>query len=133
VLHKLGLHAGCMREADGTPDALFFQQLILPIHHIDNDKVLPALDNPRKGFYSNVSRWTNLHAAGELGTLGGGYGHDFESTSPSELLKWDDIVVLDGVLGGSNGSFLSRFQSEKEMNHTMQESPRPLPSRAGWS
>jgi len=113
MLHKLGLHAGRMREADGTPDALFFQQLILPIHHIDNDKVLTVPDNPRKGFYSNVSHWTNLYTVGDLGTFGGGYGQDFESTSPSELLKWDGTVVMDGVLGGSNGSFLSHFQTRE--------------------
>jgi len=111
VLEQLGLNAGRMLEEDGAPDALFFHQLILPIHHIDNDKVMTVPNDPRKGFYSNVARWTNLYAAGELGILGGGYGHEFQSVSPQEVMQWDGTVVMDGVLGGSHGSFLSRFDN----------------------
>jgi len=73
---------GMTEEADGQPDALFFHQLILPIHNIDNTKILTVEQDPRKPFYSNVAHWTNMCACEELGILGGGYGHDFKPTSP---------------------------------------------------
>jgi len=119
ALKHLGLTLDRMREADGAPDALFFHQLLLPMHNIDDEKVLTVPRDPRKGFYSNMLRWTNLHVAGELGILCGGHGHEFCSTSPAELLKWDGTVVMDGVLGGTHGSFLSRFQKREgnELHH----------------
>jgi len=86
VLEQLGLSEKRMQEEDGAPDILFFHQLLFPTHNIDNDKVLAVPNGPQKVFYSNVSRWTNLHAAGELGILGGGHGHEYESTAPAKLM-----------------------------------------------
>ena len=83
TLTKLGMSRERMtEEADGQPDALFFHQLILSIHNIDNTKILTVEQDPRNPFYSNVARWTNMCACEELGILGGGYGHDFKPTSP---------------------------------------------------
>jgi hypothetical protein len=74
VLRRLGLNSGRMLEDDGAPDALFFYQLILPIHLIDKRRgILPVADDPRQSFYAQVSKWTNLYAVGEL-DLGSGYG-----------------------------------------------------------
>lgn len=91
-----------MLEKDGAPDALFFHQLLLPIH--DTSKTVEK--DPRQSYYPKVSTWSNMYAAGELGTLGSGYGHRFESTHPAELLQWDGSVLQDGVRGGSNGAIL---------------------------
>jgi len=119
ALKHLGLTPDRTREADGAPEALFFHQLLLPMHNVDNENVSNVPKDPRKGFCSCVSRWTNLCAAGELGILGGGCGHEFCSTSPAELLKWDGAVVVDGALGGTHGSFLSHFQKREgnELHH----------------
>jgi len=114
ILTKLGMSSVRMiEETDRQPDALFFHQLILPIHNIDNSKVLTVEGDPRKPFYSNVARWTNMYACEELGILGGGYGHEFKATTPIECLQWDGSVVMDGVLGGSKGAFLRRFDTRK--------------------
>ena len=116
ILKHLGMTKDRMFDPEGDnnePDALFFHQLILPIHSIDNNKVLTVERDPRKPFYSNVARWSNLYACEELGILGGGYGHEFKATSPIECLQWDGTVVMDGALGGSRGSFLRRFDTRK--------------------
>jgi len=55
-----------MTDVDGQPDSLFFQQLMLPIHNINNTNVLTAAGDPCKTFYSNVARWSNLYACEEL-------------------------------------------------------------------
>jgi len=111
VLERLGMTLERMCEHDGAPDALFFYQLLLPILHIDNNKGLTAPHDPWKGFYSDVARWANLCAAGDLGILGGGYGHEFQSVLSQEVMQWDGSVVMDGILGGLHGSFLSRFDN----------------------
>jgi len=114
MLNRLGMSKKRMSEdVDGQPDALFFHQWILPIHNIDNSKVLSVANDPRKPFYANVARWSNLYACDELGILGGGYGHKFKATTPMECLQWDGSVVMDGVLGGSKGAFLRRFDTRK--------------------
>ena len=87
ILNKLGLCKNRMvDDVDGYPDALFFYQLTLPMHNVDNNKVLRVPDDPRKPFYANVARWSNLYTCDELGILGGGYGHDFKATTPMESL-----------------------------------------------
>ena len=113
LLQRLGMSADRILEDDGMPDSLFFHQLILPIHNIDNTKILTIPGDPRKPFYSNVARWSNLYACEELGSLGGGYGHEFKATTPIECMQWDGSVVMDGVLGGSRGGFLRRFDTRK--------------------
>ena len=92
-----------MLENDGAPDALFFYQLLLPLH--DTKKTIQG--DPRQLYYSEKSKWTNVYAA-ELGLMGSGYGHKFEPVNPTQLLKWDGIIVQDGVHGGSNGAILRR-------------------------
>ena len=113
VLHRLGLNSSRMKEGDGAPDSLFFYQLILPIHEINKKKVLTVPMDPRKSFYPKVASWSNMYATGELGILGSGYGHKFTQVDPTEMLQWDGSVVMDGVLGGSNGAFLRRFDSRE--------------------
>jgi len=99
ALSRIGLTPKRMQELDPQPDALFFHQLTLPIHNIDNRKVLTMPNDPRKSYCSNVACWTNSCACEELCILGGGCGHDFKPTSPAECLQWDGSVIMDGVLG----------------------------------
>ena len=111
VLARLGLDVTRMRDAKGEPDSLFFYQLLLPIHHINKAKgILPVPDDPRDSFYCNVAKWTNLYAVGEL-DLGSGYGHAFQTTTAAEMVRWDGVLAMDGVRGGSHGAILRRFSN----------------------
>ena len=95
---------------DGLPDALWFYDLVLPMHHVDNTRIATVPRDPRQSFYVNVSKWSNMYAAGELQILGGGYGHEFKPTNPVEIVRWDGSIYMDGVLGDSKGVFLRRFK-----------------------
>jgi len=96
----------------------------LPIHKIDDHKAMTVTKDLRKGFCSNVSHWSNLHAAGELGVLGGGHGHDCAPVNPIKVVKWDGTVIIDGVLGGSHVLFCRGLTREKVMNLIMKAFPR---------
>jgi hypothetical protein len=91
ILKRLGMNADRMKDHEGFPDALFFYQLLLPMADTkrnDND--------PRMSFYLDVSRFSNSYANFELG-LGTGLGHTFKPITIPELLRWDGVVVQDGV------------------------------------
>ena len=107
VLKKLGITKESMLQPDGAPDALKFLQLIFPICDTSRNGIT---DDPRLPFYSSVSHWSNLYAVGEL-KLGMGYGHDYKMITLDELVKWDGILMKDGVLGGSNGAMLRRWDT----------------------
>jgi len=109
-LKQVGLNAARMKDINGNPDSLFFYNL-LPIHQINKEKgIEPVPDDPRQPFYANVAKYTNLHAVGEL-ELGSGCGHNFETTNAAELLRWDGVLVTDGIRGGSKGAMLRRFDN----------------------
>ena len=110
VLKLLGMSAERMLQDDGAPDALFFYQLLFPIVNPNNSGIP---NDPRKAFYSQVSLFTNLYAVGEL-QLGNGMGHKWINTDGPELLRWDGVTFKDGVLGGSNGAILRRFDTRKD-------------------
>jgi hypothetical protein len=87
-------------------DAFFFNLLLLPVYNpsksgIDGDnKCLP--------FYSKTKCWSQKYGA-SIG-LGGLYGHVFKLVSILDLLKFDMVVVKDGVLlGGSDGAIYHRW------------------------
>ena len=107
TLTRLGMSKMRMMQKDGAPDALFFHQLILPIHDTTSKTIR---NDPRTPFYPSVSKFSNMYAVGEL-NLGTGYGHSFTPTNPSELLQWDGTIVMDGVRGGSNGALLRRMDT----------------------
>jgi len=48
ILGRLGLTPKRMANKQGDPDALWFHQLLLPIHHINKEKgIEPTQDDPR--------------------------------------------------------------------------------------
>ena len=100
-------------EDDGAPDALFFEQLLLPIH--DTKRTGIEGGDPRLPFYYNCAKWSNTYASKEL-DMGNGYGHSFKNVTIDELVKWDGVILIDGVLGGSHGAILRRFDSSREDN-----------------
>ena len=103
LLKKLGMS----KDRIVQKDALFFYQLILPI--CDPSKSGIA-DDPRIAYYSDIERFTNMSKA-ESG-FGGTYGHSQKATSATECLKYDGVVIMDGVLGGSNGALYRRWNQE---------------------
>ena len=112
TLIRLGLTTNRMKEEDGAPDALFFYQLLLPIVNPTRSGIE---HDPRMGFYHKATQWSNTYAVRDLDS-GNGYGHDYKTTSPDELVRWDGIIVTDGVLGGSRGAILRRFDDSRENN-----------------
>lgn len=109
ILLRLGMSRDRMNDSTlGRPlDALFFYQLLLPICDVKQSGIR---DDPRKSFYFDASKFSNLYAILDL-NLGNGYGHHYRNTDPAELLRWDGVTVMDGVRGGSDGAMLRRFDS----------------------
>jgi hypothetical protein len=68
-------------------------------------------DDGRKAFYTEVEWMSNCYAMGQL-RMGMLYGHAFLPPNAAELLRWDGVVAMDGVRGGSKGAILRRFNKE---------------------
>jgi hypothetical protein len=103
VLKSLGLNKERITEAD----ALFFYQLILPIcdpskSNVDRD--------PRMSYYIECEKFTNMGKA-ESG-YGGSYGHSWRPTTASELVHFDGILIMNGVLGGNGGDLFRRWDEQ---------------------
>jgi hypothetical protein len=100
LLEMLGL----TKERMVKGDALFFHQLLLPM---GDPKMSGITADPRKPFYSQVEKFSNLYAI-QIG-LGGSYGHRFKNIVLNELVRFDGVVIRDGVKGGSNGAIHRRW------------------------
>jgi hypothetical protein len=112
-LKQLGMNAKRMKDDEGFPDALFFYQLLLPIGDTSKNTFEDgSFKDPRMPFYSEVASFSNAYATSEL-RLGSGYGHDFKPVKITELVRWDGVVVQDGVRGGSDGAIVRRFNKTK--------------------
>jgi len=114
LLSQLGMAHERMIHTDGAPDALFFYQLLLPIHDTLHEGTF--VGDPRIPYYPHVAECTEVYAIPSLRTRGSGQGHCFKETSPQEMLQWDGVVVMDGVLGGSRGAILRRFDRRRSDN-----------------
>ena len=82
-----------------------FYQLLLPVCNpsksgIDGD--------PRSPYYIDIERFTNMSKA-QPG-FGGSYGHNWRVVNASELVRFDGVIVRDGVVGSTNGAIYQRFQ-----------------------
>eukprot|EP00536_Pseudo-nitzschia_multiseries_P008185 jgi/Psemu1/19794/gm1.19794_g len=94
-MRKLKLHS-LTKERLILGDALFFYQLLLPLHL---DPVDEAEDNPpskRKPFYSEVSRWSSNYANHDHT----GKGHYAGRITLKDVVRFDGIVFLHRVLDG---------------------------------
>jgi len=128
LLKSLGLTAERLLEADKSPDALWFYQLLLPI----SDPKKSGIDNdPRRGYYTEVTRHTNCYALGELG-LGGDYGHHFTPVTSPELLRWDGTLVKHGVRGGGKSSMMLRFDKSRDDNSAFDGDIATSMSQTRW-
>jgi len=114
ILSKLGLTKERMLDRDGAPDSLFFYNLLLPVHDTADGSTVEG--DPRKPYYPHVATCTEIYAITDLKLRGSGRGHRFKETSPQELLKWDGVTAMDGVLGGSRGAILRCFDIRRKDN-----------------
>ena len=116
---SLLLRMGLTKERMEIGDALFFYQLLLPMC----DPAQSGIDgDPRKAFYSKVEGFTNSYAY-SIG-LGGSYGHKFKPVDLDELVRFDGVVVRDGVRGGSNGALYRRWADGADHDEFTRESIR---------
>lgn len=113
LLEKLGLTKERMQKGD----ALFFHQLLLPMC---DPKMSGINGDARKAFYSQVETFSNLYAI-QIG-LGGSYGHKFKNVTLDELVRFDGVVVRDGVKGGSNGAIYRRWMNGADYDSLTQGS-----------
>ena len=103
ILRKLGLTKGRIE----MRDSLFFYQLILPICNTQRSGIH---SDPRKSYYCDVEKFTNMSKA-ESG-YGGSYGHKWTSCTAAECVKFDGVVIMDGVQGSSNGAMFRRWDED---------------------
>jgi len=131
LLSKLGMNKDRMYHTnDAGPDSLFFYQLILPIHDTRNNGTVDG--DPRKPFYPHVSECTEIYSIADLKLRGSGRGHHWMETSPIELTKWDGILIFDGVLGGSNGAMLRRWDKSRPDNSSFNKAIYETMSSTRW-
>ena len=106
VLEQLGCTPEIMKDNEGFCNALYFFQLVFPIGDTTLNK-----DDPCFSFFSEVTKYMNIYV-GALG-LGSGYGHDFKSIQITKLVRYYEILVQFGVLGGNEGAILQQFKKAK--------------------
>ena len=80
-------------------DALFFLQLHLPIFSPSKSGVD---DDPWSGLNTDVTQFSNLYK--HQVTIGNGYGHDVDEAKTWEFVRFDGVLVRDGVRGGGDGA-----------------------------
>ena len=78
-------------------DALLLYKLILTRYSVRKSVIRK---DPQKDYYSEVDKWSNIYAA-PIG-LGGTYSNNFEHIRIDYLVRWDVVLIRDGVRGGSN-------------------------------
>jgi len=93
-------------------DPLFFYQLILPICKTDRSGIK---DDPRQSYYSNVMTWSHKYAV-DLG-LTGSYGHKFQELMIPEIVRFDGVLIRDGVLNGSTDGALYRRWDQRSSSY----------------
>jgi hypothetical protein len=85
------------------------------------DPKMPGINgDARKAFCSKVETFSNLYAI-QIG-LGGSYGHIFKNVTLGELVRFDGVVVHDGVKGGSNGAIYRRWMDGADYDSLIQGS-----------
>jgi hypothetical protein len=94
---------GMSRERMVRRDALFFFQLILPIHRIDKTDIV---DDGRKDFFAAAASFSNLYAVTKLEW--GDYDNTFKPTSARELVNW-----IGALTRNKNEDFYSNWDESR--------------------
>ena len=80
-------------------DDLLFYQIILPIRDVNDSRID---DDPRHNNFSDAENFSACYAF-VIGLLGF-YGHNFKVPKIDELVKFDGLVIRDGVRKRSYGA-----------------------------
>ena len=99
LVNVLGLDRDRMIDDKGLPDALWFYQLLLPIAETSR---IP--DDPRKNFYVEVAIFSNIYETRDLRIGATGLDSHHDQCKPNDFLKFDGVLLMDGVKGGCNGA-----------------------------
>ena len=94
---------GLTKERMVNVDALFFYQRLLPIC---DPRKSDIVDDTRIPYYTECEKFNNLYKL--QSGVGGSYGHSWKFALASELVKFDGILIRDGLLGGSRGALFCR-------------------------
>ena len=86
-------------------DSLFFYQILLLMCYVNNSGIV---DDSRQNYFSDVEIFSARYKF-DIGLLGS-YEHSFKVPKIDELVKFDGVVICDGMRGGSNGTFYHRWQ-----------------------
>ena len=105
-LKAQGLTSHRIKNALGLPDALFFHQLLLPM--CDTKKSGIENDN-RHNYYDDVIMFSSLYQISNK--IGAAYGHELPLPTVDEFVKFDGVVVRDGVHGRGEGAIYRRWQN----------------------
>ena len=93
-----------------TCDDLFLFQVLCPMYHPSK---LDIFNDPRVPYFTSVESFTNIH---KFSTgLGGSYEKNWKNIAVTELVLFNGILVRDGILGGSNGTFYKRWNNNSPM------------------
>ena len=84
LLKKMGLTDEIMK----SEDALFFEQIVIPICNTAKSSIK---GDPRKPYYTKVASYTNSYANDVKG-WNGAYLQEFFTTVPEEHVNWGGII-----------------------------------------
>ena len=107
-MEKMGLTTARMDNGKGEPDALFFHQLLYPMCDPSRSEIQ---DDPRKAYYSDVLRFTNVYGYDSL-VVGPSFGHTVREVSIPELVCFDGICMRNGVKTGGDPNIHRMWQPE---------------------
>ena len=96
VLQKLGLTKHRMV----VKDSIFFCKLLLPICDVNNFGIFY---DPKKNYFTDIETFSARYAF-DIRLLDS-YGHTFKVPKINELVKFDGVVIHEGMTGGSDGAF----------------------------
>ena len=103
LLKKMGLN----RDRMIAKDALFFVQLLFPL---SNPKKSGIPDDPRRDYYEEVAKFTNLYAVGKAEH--GLRNHAFRTSTAEEHVNWDGVVARN-----TNKNLANCWNEEHENAH----------------
>eukprot|EP00536_Pseudo-nitzschia_multiseries_P005353 jgi/Psemu1/12394/gm1.12394_g len=107
-LHRYGLTADRIREKN----ALFFYQLVLPLHYSSMSGVH---GDKRKSFYPLVTSYINIYS----NTKNDGYGHQVERIRHDEIVHFNGVMFIHDVCGGSSNNIGSQWASDNCLYHKL--------------
>ena len=71
------------------------------------------VNDPRVSYFTSMESFTNIYNFSTR--IGGSYGHEWKNVSVTELVRFNGILVRDGILGESNGALYELWNTNLPM------------------